>query len=203
MSIKTHTVLAFRIQCAVICTPYATVFRTLRGWYESMDALTIWSTVHDLAECVGAARVFAWIHTAMFMTDGMHWTILGAGAVSLWLAAIRVRITHVIRRAPTHRFIRRTSDAERRRMTGIRTTRLDGDALDVGHRIWAQSGRALADRLVVIRDANGIHSARVLVAGVVAGVREPVAKLRRRAIDVVDAGHRAATGRRVIRIASV
>lgn len=88
-------------------------------------------------------------------------------------------------------------------MTGVRMACLHGDALDVGHGVRAEPGRALTDRLVVVRDANRVHAARVLVAGVVAGVREPVAELARRAIDVVDAGHCAAPGRRVVRIAGV
>lgn len=137
MSIKTHVVLTFRIHRAIIRTPYAAVFRALRGRHESVDALATWPTVHDLAERVGAARVLAWIHAAMFVTDGMYRTVLGTRAISFRLAAVRVRIAHVIRRAPTHWFIRRTSDAERGRMTGVRTTRLDGDALDVGHRVRA------------------------------------------------------------------
>lgn len=205
LPIETHAVLAFGIRRAVICTPYAAVFRALRGRHESVDAAAARPAVHDLAERVRAARVLARIHAAMLVADGMHRAVLGAGAVSLRLAAVRVRIAHVIRRAPAHRLVRRrTGDAERRRMTGVRTAGgLDGDALDVGHRIRAQSRRALADRLVIVRDAHGVRPARVLVAGVVAGVREPVAELRRRAVDVVDAGHRSATGRRVVRIAGV
>ena len=204
MSVETHAVLAFRIRRAVIRTPYAAVIRALRGRHESVDAPAARPTVHDLADRVGAARVLARIHTAIFVTDGMHRAVFGTGAVSLRLAAVDVRIAHVIRRAPTDRFARRrTSDAERRRMTGVRTARFDGDALDVGHRIRAQSGRTLTDRPVIVRDANGIHPARVLVAGVVAGMREPVAELRRRAVDVVDAGHRATTGCRIVRITGV
>lgn len=168
-----------------------------------MDAFTARPTVHDLAKRIGAARILARIHTAMIVADGMHRTVLGARAISLRLATARVRITHVIGWASTHWFVRRARNAERCRVTGVRTASLDGDALDVRHRVRAQSGRALADRFVVIRDANGIHSACILVAGVVAGVREPVAELGRWAVDVVDAGHRATTGCRVVRVASV
>lgn len=88
-------------------------------------------------------------------------------------------------------------------MAGVRTARLDGDALDVRHRVRAEPGRALTDRSVLVRDANRVDAARVLVAGVVTGVRESVAELARRAVDVVDAGHRTAPGRRVVRIAGV
>lgn len=160
-------------------------------------------TVYDLAERVEAASILARVHAAMIVTDRVHRTVLGARTVSLRLAASHVGVAHVIRRALAHRIVRRPGDAERRRMTGVRTARFHGDALDVGHGIRAKSRRTLADRFVIVRYANRVHAAGVLVAGVVAGVRQSVAKLRRRAVDVVDAGNRAATGRRVVRIAGV
>lgn len=168
-----------------------------------MDAFTARPTVHDLAKRIGAARILARIHAAMIVTDSMHRTVLGTRAISFRLTTARVRITHVIGRASTHRLVRRARNAERCRVTGVRTASLDGDALDVRHRVRSQSRRTLADRLVVIRDANGIHSACIFIAGVVAGVREPVAELSRWAVDVVDAGYRATTGCRVVRVASV
>lgn len=159
-----------------------------------MDTPAARSTIDDLAERVGTARVLTWIHAAIFVTDGMHWAVFGARAISLRLAAVHIRITHVVRRALTHWFIRRTGNAKRSRMTGVRTARFHGDALDVGHRIRAQSRWTLADRSMIVCDANGIHPASVLVAGVVTGVREPVAELRRWTVDVVDAGNRATPG---------
>lgn len=88
-------------------------------------------------------------------------------------------------------------------MTGVRMACLHGNALNVGHRVRSKPGWALTDRFVIVRNADRVHAARVLIAGVVTGVRESVAELTRRAVDVVDAGHRAASGCRVVRIAGV
>lgn len=168
-----------------------------------MDAPAAWLTIHDFTECIGTTRALARINAAMLVANRMHWAILGAGAISLRLAATRVRVAHVIWWAFADRVIRWTGDAERCRMTGVRMARLYGDTFDVGHRIRAKSRRALTDRFVIVRNANRIHAARVLVAGVVAGVRESVAELGRWTIDVVDAGHWTTPGRRIIRIAGV
>lgn len=179
------------------------MLRSLRGRHESVNALATRSTVHDLAYRVGAASVLARVHAAMVVADGVHRTVLGTGAISFRLAAGHIRIAHVIGRALTHRVVGRAGNADRRRVTGVRTTRLHGDAFNVGHRIWTKSGRTLTDRSVIVRDADCVHAAGVLVAGVVAGVCQSVAELRRRTVDVVYAGHGAATGRRVVRIAGV
>lgn len=168
-----------------------------------MDALTAWLTVHDFTEGVGTARVLARIDTAMLMANGMHWAIFGTRAVSLRLAAVHVRIAHVIRQALTHRIVCWAGDAERSWMTGVRMACLHGDALDVRYRVWTKPRRTLTDCLVVVCNTNRVHAARILVAGVVTDVRESVAKLVQRTIDVVDAGHRTASRRRVVRIAGV
>lgn len=160
-----------------------------------MDAFTARLTIHDLTKCVGTAGILAWINAAMFVADGMHRAVFGTGAISFWLAAVHVRIAHVIRRTPAHRIIRWTGDAERCRMTRIWMTRFHGNTLDVGYRVWTKPRRTLADRLVIISDADSVHAARILVANTVAGVREPIAELRRWTVDVVDARHRTASGR--------
>lgn len=205
LSIETdrRAVHAVGVRRAVIGTPYAAVFRTPQGRHESVDAPAARLTIHNFTERIGTTRVLARINTAMLVTNRMHRAILGAGAVSLRLATVHVRVAHVIWWAFAYRIIRWTGDAERCRMTGVRMARLYGDTFDVGHRVRAEPRRALTDRFVIVRNANRIHAARVLVAGVVAGVRESVAELGRRAIDVVDAGHWTAPGRRIIRIAGV
>jgi len=88
-------------------------------------------------------------------------------------------------------------------MTGIWTARLHGNALDIGHRVRPEPGRTLADGLVVVCDADRVYTARVLVAGIIAGMREPVAELRWRAVDIVDARYRSTSGRRVVRVTRV
>lgn len=186
---------AVGIHRAVIASPHAAVFRTPRGWYESVNTLAARPTVYDLAERVGTARVLARINAAMVYADGMYRTILRTGAVSLRLAAVHVRIAHVIRRASAYRIVGWTNDAERSRMAGIRMACLHSHALNVGHWIRTKSGRTLTDRFVIIRDADRVHAAGILVAGVVAGVRESIAELRWRAVDVIDAGYRTAPGR--------
>lgn len=203
MSIETDTVDAIGVHRAVIDTPHAAVFRTPRGRHKPVDALAAWLTVHDIADRVGTAGVLARINAAMFVTDRVHRTIFGTGAVSFRLAAVHVRIAHMIRRASAHWVIRWTGDAERRWMAGVRMACFHGDALDVGHRIRTKSRRALTDRFVVVRDADRVHAARILIASIVASVRESVAELRRRTVDVVDTGHCAAPGYRVIWIASI
>jgi len=203
LSIKTDAVLTVSVHRTVIGTPHATIFRIFRRWHESVNALAIRLTIYDLAKRVGTARILARINAAMFMTDEMHRTIFGTGTVSFRLTTIHVRIAHVIRRALTHRIVRWTGDAECSGMTRVRMACLHSDAFDVGYWVWAKSGRALAYRFVVIRDADRVHTARVFVAGVIAGVCESIAELRRRAVDVVDAGHRMTPGCRVVRIAGI
>lgn len=168
-----------------------------------MDTSAARLTVYNLAERVGTASIFTWIHAAMLMTDGVHRTVLGAGAVSFRLAASHIRIAHVIRRTLTHRIVRRPGNAKCRRMAGIRTARLHSNTLDVGYGIRAKARWTLANRFVIVRDADRVHTASILVAGVVTGVGQSIAKLRQRAVDVVDAGDRAASGRGVIWIAGV
>lgn len=168
-----------------------------------MNAFAARLTIHDFTERVGTARVLARIDATMLVANGMHRAVLRTGAVSLRLAAVHVRIAHVIWRAFTHWIVCRTNDTERCWMAGVRMTCLHGDALDIGHRIRAESRRTLTDRFVIVRNANRVHPTRVLVAGVVTGVRESIAKLSRRTINVVDAGYCATPGRRVVRIAGV
>lgn len=179
------------------------MLRTLRGRHEFVNASTAGPTIRDLAERVGAAGVLARIHATMLVADGVHRAVLGPGAVSLRLAAVHVRIAHVIWWALASRTVARAGDAESSRMAGIGTARLHGDALHIWHRVRSQSRRALANRPMIVRDAHRVHAARVLVACIVAGVREPVAELRGRAVDVVDARHGAAAGHNVVRIAGV
>lgn len=56
---------------------------------------------------------------------------------------------------------------------------------------------------MIVRDADRVHAACVLVARVVAGVSESIAELRGWTVDVVNAGHRPTAGRDVIRITGV
>lgn len=44
-------------------------------------------------------------------------------------------------------------------MTGIRIASLDANALDIGHWIRSESGRTLANRAMVVRDADGVGAA--------------------------------------------
>lgn len=203
LSVEAHAVLALGVHRAEIRSPDASVLRSLGRRHKPVDAPAARLAVDDLAERVGAARVLARIHAAVLVADGVHRAVLGPRAIALRLTAVLVRIAHVTRGTLAHGVVGGPGDAERGRVAGVRATGLHGDALDVGHRVRAQPRRALADRPVIVRDADGVHAARVLVAGVVAGVREPVAELGRRAVDVVDAGHRAAAGRRVVRVAGV
>lgn len=203
MSIKTDAVHAVGVHRAVIGTPHAAVLRTSRGRHKSVNAFAARLTIHDFTERVGAARVLARIDATMLVANGMHRAVLGTGAVSLRLATVYVRITHVIWRAFAHWIVRRTDDAERCRMAGVRMTCLQSDALDIGHRVRAEPRWALTDRFVIVRNANRVHATRILVTGVVAGVRESVAELGRWTIDVIDAGHCAAPGRRIVRIAGI
>lgn len=75
-----------------------------------------------------------------------------------------------------------------------------GFARYFGHGVGFETGRALAQRLVAVRETNGVHAAGALVAEVRARVRLSVANLRLRAIVVVHARHFPATVR-VVRIA--
>lgn len=113
MSIEANAILAVGICQAVISSPHAAVFRASQRRHESVDAPAAWLTVDDFTERVGAARVLARVDAAMLVTHGMHWAILGTGAVSLRLATVHVRIAHVIWRASAYRIVRWTGDAER------------------------------------------------------------------------------------------
>jgi len=168
-----------------------------------VNAFATGPTVHDFAKRVQAARVFARIHAAVFVTDRMQRAVLGPGAVAFRLTASRVWIAHVTRRALAHRIVRGTGDAECRRMTGIWTACLHGNALDIGHRVRPEPGRALTDGLVIVCDADRVYTARVFIADIIAGMREPVAELRWWAIDVVHTRYCSTSGRRVVRVARV
>lgn len=113
LPIETNAVLAVGVRQAVIGSPHAAVFRAPQRRHESVDALTARLTVHDFAERVGTARVLARIDAAVLVAHGVHRAVLGTGAVALRLAAVRVRIAHVIRRASAERIVRRAGDAER------------------------------------------------------------------------------------------
>lgn len=139
----------------------------------------------------------------MLVADGMHRAVFGTRAIPFRLATIHVRIAYMIWRTSTHRIVRWIGNTERGWMTRIRMACFHGDTFDVGHRIRAKPGWALADRFVVVRNADRVHAARVFVAGVIAGVCESVTELRWRTVDVVDAGNRTTPGCRVIRITGV
>lgn len=168
-----------------------------------MNASAARLAVDDLAERVRAAGILARVHAAVLQADRVHRAVLGTGTVAFRLAAGCVRIAHATGRTLAHRIARGTSDAERGRVTGIRTARLHGDALDVGHRVRPITRRTLARRFVIVGDTDGVYAARVLVTGIVTGVREPVAELRQRAVDVVDTRHRSTAGRRIVGVAGV
>lgn len=203
MSVETDATLAVSIHRAVIGSAHAAVFRTLRRWYESVNAFAAWPTVDDLAERVQTACILAWIYAAMFVTDRVQRAVLGPGAVAFRLTASRVRIAYVTRRALAYRIACGTSYAERGWMTGVRTARFHGDTLDIGYRVCPVPRWALADGFMIIRDTDCVYAARVFVTGVIAGVRESVTELRRWTIDIVDTGYRSASGRWVVRIARV
>lgn len=135
MSIEAHAVLALGVHRAVIRDPDAAVLDAPGRWHEPVDAPATRLTIDDLAKGVETTGVLARIHTAMLVTDGVHRAVLGPGAISLRLAAVRVRVADVIRRAFAHGVVGRPRDTERSRMTGVRTAGLHGDALDIGHRV--------------------------------------------------------------------
>lgn len=113
MTIETNAVFAVGVGRAVIGSPHAAVFRTPQRRDESVDAPAARLPVENFAERVGTARVLARIDAAMLVADGMDRAILRSGAVALRLAAVHVRIAHVIRRASAYRIVRWTGDAER------------------------------------------------------------------------------------------
>lgn len=80
---------------------------------------------------------------------------------------------------------------------------LDSHALYIGHWIWSQTWWTLADRSMVVSDTDGVHSAGIFVASVVASVGQSVTKLRRRAVDVVDAGNGSTSFDHVVGVTSV
>lgn len=203
MSVQAYAVLAVAVGRAVIGAAHAAVLRAFGGRHKSVDTTAARPTIDDLAERVQAARVLARVHATVLVADGVQRAVLRAGAVALRLAAVHVRVAHVAGRASAHRLVVRPGDAQRRRMTAVRSTGLHGDALHVRHRIRSQSGRALADRTVIVRDADRVHAARVFVAGIITSVCKPVAELGGRAIDIVDAGHFTTAGGDVVWIAGV
>lgn len=203
LPLEAHALLAVGIDVAIISGADAAILRPLRGRNEFMDALAARLAVHNVANGVGAAGVLARVGASVVVADGVHRAVLGRGAVALRLAALRVRIPDEVGRALAHGFVGRAGDADGRLVAGIRVAGLDRNALHFGDRIRFQSGRALAYRSVIVRYANRVRPASVPVAGVVTRVGQPVAKLRGRAVDVVDAGDRLATVDRVVGIARV
>lgn len=203
LSLEAHALLAIGIDVAVIGCADATVLRLLRRRYEFMDALATRPPIDNVANGIRSASIFARVGATMVVADRVHGAILGCGAVTLRLAAFRVRIPDEVCRALAHGIVGRARDADGRLVAGIRMAGLDRHTLDVGDRIRFQPGWTLADRSVVVRYANGVHPASILAAGVVTSVGQPVAKLRGRAVKVVDAGDRFASLDRVVGIASV
>lgn len=168
-----------------------------------MDALATRLPVYNVANRIGAASVLARVGASMVVANRVHRAVLGRGAVALRLAALRVRIPDEVGRALAHGVVGRAGDADGRLVAGVRVAGLDRDALDLGDRIRLQTGRTLAYRPVLIRYADRVRPASVLVAGVVTGVGQPVAKLRGRAVDVVHAGDGLATVDGVVGVARV
>lgn len=168
-----------------------------------MDALATRLPVYNVANRIGAASVLARVGASMVVANRVHRAVLGRGAVALRLAALRVRIPDEVGRALAHGVVGRAGDADGRLVAGVRVAGLDRDALDLGDRIRLQTGRTLAYRPVLVRYADRVRPASVLVAGVVTGVGQPVAKLRGRAVDVVHAGDGLATVDGVVGVARV
>lgn len=69
--------------------------------------------------------------------------------------------------------------------------------------MWTESWWTLANSFVVVRYTNRVQSTSILIAHVVTGVFQSVAKLSRRAIDVVNARYSLTTLRRVVRITGI
>lgn len=203
LSLEAHAPLAIGIRVAIIGGANAAVLRPLRGRDEFMDTLATRLAVYHVADRIRAASVLARVGATMVVADGVRRAILGRGAVTLRLAPFPVRIPDEVGRALAHWIVGRAWDADGRLVARVQVACLDRHALDLGDRIRFQAGRALAYRPVVVRYANGVRPASVLVAGVVAGVGQPVAELGGRAVDVVDAGHGLATADSVVGVARV
>lgn len=159
--------------------------------------------IDKFADGIRAASVLARIDATMIVANRVHRAVLGTGAVALRLAAPLVRVAHEIRWALTDGIVRWSRNAQSCFVAGARMAGLDRDAFDVGDRIGSQSRWTLTDRPVIVSNADRVHPASVFVASVVASVRQSVAELGRRAIDVVDTGNRSTSLDPVVRISHV
>jgi hypothetical protein len=138
-------------------------------------------------------------------TERVHRTVFVVGAAALELAALAPGegVAEVVGRALAEGAARGPGHANGRRVAGVGLAALEGGALDVREGVGLEARRALADGLVIVGYADGVEAAGAPVADVVARVPLEVAELRRRAVDIVDAGHALAALGRVVGVAGV
>lgn len=156
--------------------------------------------IFDGALHVRAAQIVAFVDTSAADASRAGRAFVVAHALADRMAPGRFGEAGVAGRAFAN--VRRSARAElaNGRLGAVRTG-VGQFAADVGDGIATVAGRALAHGCLILSDADGIFAARRSVADVVARVRETVAQLRWRTVDVVDARHTLAAVRHVIRIA--
>lgn len=145
--------------------------------------------VLDGAKSVRSTSPIARARAPSSQANGIRWAILvSTWAKTLGVASVGKRVSDMARMAladvsGTGRF------ADRRLVAWVGIANSTRHALDLRQRVSSVAWRALALGLVILSNADGILSAGVTVADVVASMVQSVAKLVRRAVDVVDARH--------------
>jgi len=180
---------ALSITCAANGNPDATL---VRRWMRhklsgtGADGLP----VLDGAKCVWSASAVARTGAPSSKTNGIRWTVLvSSGTKSFRVAAVRKRVADKSWRALADVSGRTGRLADCRGMARVGVADSTWDALDLRKRISSVSRRTLALGLVVLSNADGVLSARVAVADIVASVVEAIAELVGGTVDVVHARH--------------
>jgi len=177
--------------------------RAARSGLELIRARADRFPVDDGAQRVVATSAFARIHAAAGEAHRLRWAVdVPSGAVPFRAAARCDGVTDEAWRALADVAARAGGFADGGRMAS-RVANFCGDALDLRQRVGAEAWWTLTSRSVVLGDAHGVLSARLLFADVVTRVSKAVAQLSGRAVQIVDARHSAAPGVRIVGVARV
>lgn len=170
---------------------HASVLSATEGGLKAQWAVANGFTVHYLAQGIWSTCRLTRVHATAVQASRVLGTILIAiRAHALGTASGGVRVSHLICGTLADMSIR-SGFTNGGRMTGILIATVQSDTLNFRQRIWTISRGALAHGTMVIGNADSVISTGFLIAHIVARVRQSVAQLRCRAVNVIHARHTA------------
>lgn len=170
---------------------HASVLSATEGGLKAQWAIANGFTVNYFAQGIGSTGRLTRVDATTVQASRVLGTILiSIRAHTLGTASGGIRVSHLICGTLADMSIR-SGFTNGGRMAGILIAAVQSDTLNFGQRIRAISRGALTHGTMVIGNADRVISTGLLVAHIVARVRQSVAELRCRTVNVIHARHTA------------